>query len=464
MIQKLKDKFIGDKAFYARMLGVAVPIMVQNGITNFVGLLDNIMVGQLGTEQMSGVSIVNQLVFVYNLCIFGGLAGAGIFTVQYFGQKDQEGIRHTFRYKIWLGLAVTSAALLLFWTRGDELIWLYLNGGGDGGNLRLAQLCGVDYLRIIMLGMPPFMLLQVYASTLKGCGETVVPMRAGLTAVLVNLVLNYLLIYGKFGLPCMEARGAAVATVISRYVELVAVAVWTHRHTEKNPYIVGVYRTLRVPFSLVKKYFIKGIPLLINEGLWSSGMAVLTQCYSMRGLTVVAGLNIANTIHDLFNVSFQAMGESVAILVGQLLGAGDMRKARDADNKMIAFNLFLGFGIALVMLGVAPLFPRIYNTSDEVRAVAAGFILVQAIFLPQNAFLNTTYFTLRAGGKTGITFIYDCACIWGISVPLAFVLSRYTALSACLIYALVQAGEWVKCAFGFVMVKKGVWLQNIVSE
>ena len=215
---------------------------------------------------------------------------------------------------------------------------------------------------------------------------------------------------------------------------------------------------------LVEKYFVKGIPLLINEGLWSGGTAVVAQCYSLRGLTIVAGLNIANTIHDLFNVSFQAMGESVAIIVGQLLGAGKMREARDTDNKMIAFAVLSSFGIALVMLAIAPLFPQIYRTDAEVRAAAAGFIAVQAAFLPQNAFLNTTYFTLQAGGKTWITFIYDCVCIWGISVPLAFVLSRYTGLDAHLIYAFVGVGEWAKCLLGFVMVRKGVWLQNIVSD
>lgn len=191
---------------------------------------------------------------------------------------------------------------------------------------------------------------------------------------------------------------------------------------------------------------------------------MVAQCYSLRGLAVVAGLNIANTIHDLFNVSFQALGESVAIIVGQMLGAGKMREARDTDNKMIAFAVLSSFGVALIMLVIAPLFPRIYRTDAQVRAAAAGFIAVQAVFLPQNAFLNTIYFTLQAGGKTGITFIYDCVCIWGISVPLAFVLSRYTGLDARVIYALVEAGEWSKCVLGFIMVKKGVWLQNIISD
>ena len=107
-------KFIGNKNFYKMILAIAVPIMIQNGITNFVSLLDNIMVGRIGTEQMSGAAIVNQLIFVYNLCIFGGVSGAGIFTAQYFGQKDNEGIRNTFRYKIWMALILTVGTVIVF--------------------------------------------------------------------------------------------------------------------------------------------------------------------------------------------------------------------------------------------------------------------------------------------------------------------------------------------------------------
>ena len=120
------------------VLAIAVPIMVQNGITNLVNLLDNIMVGRLGTEQMSGVSIVNQLIFVYNICIFGGVSGAGIFTAQYFGQKDSEGVRYTFRFKLWMTTILTVGAILLFLFCDDLLINLYLSGSSDGGDLLAA--------------------------------------------------------------------------------------------------------------------------------------------------------------------------------------------------------------------------------------------------------------------------------------------------------------------------------------
>jgi putative MATE family efflux protein len=464
MLTKAKEKFIGDKAFYRMVLAVAVPIMIQNGITNFVGLLDNIMVGQVGTEQMSGVAIVNQLMMVYYLCVFGGLAGAGIFTAQYFGQKDQEGIRQTFRYKFWMALILTAGALLLFLTVGGSLIQMYLSGSSDGGDLKAALGYGKSYLKVMLFGLPAFMMVQIYVSTLRECGETVVPMKAGIAAVFVNLCLNYILIYGKFGLPALGVVGAATATVVSRYVEAAIVILWTHAHKERNPYIEGVYRTLKVPGHLAVKYFVKGAPLLINETMWSAGMAMLIQCYSVRGLNVIAGLNIANTINNVFNVVFIAMGDAVAIIIGQLLGAGKMKEARDTDNKIIAFSVFTCIGVAVLMVFIAPLFPRIYNTTEDVKALAVQFIVAQAIFMPQAAFMHAAYFTLRSGGKTIVTFLFDSVFVWCVSVPVAYALSRFTGVPVIVIFAMVQMADWIKCAIGFVLVKKGVWLQNIVGE
>lgn len=464
MWENVRKKFIGDKAFYKMVLAIAVPIMIQNGITNFVSLLDNIMVGQIGTEQMSGVAIVNQLLFVYNLCIFGGLSGAGIFTAQYFGQKDDEGIRHTFRFKIWMAVILTALAIFVFLAGGNQLIRAYLSGSSDGGDLAAALRYGKVYMWVMLIGLPAFMMVQVYASTLRECGETLVPMKAGVIAVCVNLIFNYVLIYGKFGLPALGVVGAGIATVISRYVEMAIVLIWTHTHKEKNTYMTGLYSTLKVPAYLVNKFIIKGSPLLVNETLWAAGMAVLTQCYSVRGLSVVAALNIANTISNLFNVVFIALGDSVAIVVGQHLGAGRMKEARDTDNKMIAFSVMCCAGVALVMFSIAHQFPKLYNTTAETRMIAGWLIMAQAIFMPQNAFLHASYFTLRSGGKTIITFLFDSVFVWCVSVPIAYVFSRYTALSVVVIFAFVQMGDWIKCVIGFILVKKGVWLQNIVAK
>ncbi len=453
-----------NKQLLKTVLIVAVPIMIQNGFTNFVNLLDNIMVGRLGTEQMSGVAIVNQILFVYNLCIFGGLSGAGIFTAQFFGKDDSEGIRNTFRFKFILALIVSALAILVFSLFGTSLINLFLSESADGGDLAAALLYGQDYLLIMLFGLPVFALVQAYSSTLRECGQTIVPMRAGVAAVLVNLVFNYLLIFGSFGFPALGVRGAAIATVLSRFVELFVVAFWTHTHTSDMPFAHGVYRTLRVPSYLVSDIMSKGMILLLNEALWSLGMSLINQCFSTRGLNAVAGTNIASTLDNFFKVVFLAFGNSVGIIVGRLLGSGKMEEAKETDTKIICFSVFFSSFVGLIMFSVARLFPQIYNTTDAARSIATSIIMVQAICMPIEAFKNAIYFTLRSGGRTFITFLFDGFLTITFLYPIAFILSRFTDLSVIWIFISVQIGGLAKALLGLILVKKGVWLRNIVKD
>ncbi len=460
---KFREKYIGDKAFYVMLMSVAVPIMVQNGITNFVNLLDNIMVGRIGTEQMSGVAIVNQIMFIYFLCMFGGQSGAGIFTAQFYGYKDDKGIQHTFRYKLWMGLIITVTAIVIMHFFGENLVSLFLNESSDGGDLQATLRYALGYMRIIFFSMPLVFISFTYSSTLRECGETMVPMYAGLTAVLVNLVFNYLLIYGKIGFPKMGVYGAAIATGISRLVECMILLVWLHTHSRIHTYIRGIYRTMKIPLSYVRQFFITGAPLLVNETLWATGIFLLNQAYSLRGLNAVAGQNIANTINNVFNIAFIALGDAVAIIVGQLLGAGKMKEAKDTDTKIIASSVFIGFLLMVLMILSAPLFPRLYNTSDEVKKLATLFLIVQGLATPKDAFLHASYFTLRSGGKTIITFLFDSVFMCLVSVPVAFVLSRFTNMHVIGIFAIVHAVDLIKCAIGYVLVKKNVWMRNIVA-
>lgn len=459
----IRRKLFGDRAFYKMVLTVAVPIMIQNGITNFVGLLDNIMVGRVGTEQMSGVAIVNQLLMVFNLAVFGAISGAGIFSAQFFGCQDHKGVRHTFRFKLYICAAITVIGIGILSLFGENLIVMYLHGEGNEEALKAALHYGQQYLWVMLVGLVPFALEQVYTSTLRECGETMVPMKAGIAAVLVNLVLNYLLIFGKFGFPELGVVGAAVATVISRYVQVVIVIVWTHTHVQEMPFIVGAYKELTIPSQLIGKILVKGTPLMVNEIMWSAGMATLMQCYSVRGLDTVAALNISTTISNLFNVVFIAMGSAISIIVGQLLGAGKMQEAKDTDTRLIAFSVFSCVGIGLVLILLAPLFPVLYNTSDHVKELATNFLRIAAGCMPIAAFMHASYFTLRSGGKTIITFLFDSVFLWCVSIPLAYVLSRFTDMPIIPLYLACQLVDILKCILGFVLVKKGVWLQNIVA-
>ena len=459
----MKSRYIGDRAFYRKLFAVMLPILIQNLITNFVSLLDNIMVGQVGTEPMSGVAIVNQLLFVFNLCIFGGLAGAGIFTAQFYGKGDQEGVRRTMRIK----LLFAAGSLLVFGTvlvlHGSSLIALFLHEGEENLDLAATLRYGENYLWVMLVQMLPFAACQIYASTLREAGETVLPMKAGIVAVFVNLIFNYILIFGKLGFPALGVVGAAAATVLARFVECGIVIVWAHRHTDRCPYVKGAFRSLRVPSSLFRQVVVLGLPLLINELLWSGGMTTLNQCYSLRGLEVVSAFNISSTISNLFFCAFLAMGSSIGIIVGQLLGAGETERAVDEDRKLIAFSVALSAVVGVVMALVAPLLPQIYNTTVGVKKLAVQLLLVGAAYMPAHAYANACYFTLRSGGKTVITFVFDSLFTWLLSIPLAFLLSRYTAVPILPMYIAVEGLTVVKCVLGFVLVRSRKWVVNLVD-
>ncbi len=458
-------RYIGDKAFYRRVLGVAIPIIIQNGITNFVSLLDNIMVGQVGTIPMSGVAIVNQLMFVFNLCVFGAASGAGIFTAQFFGSQNHEGVRHTFRFKILIGILLACTGIGIFLLGGDSLISLYLKGEGDPAEVAQTLAYGLDYLQVMLFGLVPFAIANAYSSTLRESGQTLVPMVAGICAVLVNLFFNYVLIFGHFGAPAMGVVGAAVATVISRYVEVAIVAGWTHLNSGKNPFIRGAYRSMYIPTKLLKNIIIKGMPLLINEFFWSVGMAFMNQCYTTRGLNVVAANNISSTLWNLASVVFLSMGNSVGIIMGQMLGANTpAQEIREENRKLIFTSVASCLLFGGIMAAVSGLFPMIYKTTDEVRALATQLICIGAIMMPFNSYTNASYFTLRSGGQTMVTFLFDSCFVWAICVPLAFCLSRFTAIPIVPLYAICQATDFLKCAIGAYMLKQGKWIQNLTVK
>lgn len=422
------------------------------------------MVGQIGTEQMSGVAIVNQLMFVFNICIFGGVSGAGIFGTQFYGKGDYEGQKYAFRFKLYACMCIAAAALLLFGTCNTQLISLYLNDSGSVGDITLALKYGEEYLYIMILGLIPFALNQSYVNTIRETGRTFVPMLASVVAVFTNLILDYILIFGFGIIPALGVQGAAIATVAARFIECGIVVIWTHTHKNYNPYIVGAYKSFAIPRKVLKDIFIKGTPLMANEMLWATGMTVIVQCYSVRGLEVVAAQNISSTITNLFNIVYIQLGGCISIVVGQLLGAGKIKEAKDADNKMIFFSVFCCSCVAAVMAVVGRFFPSIYNTEDSIKELARTFITISALAMPLCSFSHCTYFTLRSGGKTIVTFLFDSVYTWVLIIPLAYLLARHTLLPITTVFFLIQFSELIKVILGFFMVKSDVWLQNIVTD
>ncbi|WP_297077060.1 MATE family efflux transporter [uncultured Enterococcus sp.] len=456
-------KFIGDRAFYLHVLTIAVPIMIQNAITNFVGLLDNLMVGQIGTAQMSGVAIVNQLIFVFNLSIFGIVSAASIFGTQFYGKRDFVGMRDAFRFKLVGNALMCIVAILALWYAQDYLISLYLHGDTEIQQLQLAHDSARDFLWIMLFTLPFFALSQSYASSLREMGKTIVPMFASSTAVIINTALNFLLIFGLFGFPKLGVVGAGIATLVARILECAITVIWVHAHATEHPFCLHVYRQFHIPWSLSKRILVKGSPLMANEILWAIGQTMILQAYSVRGLSVIASLNIASTVSNLFNIVYMALGSAVAVIIGQLLGSNKMQEARDAARKLLFFAVMSCFTIGIIMLIVAPLFPAVYQTEPEVKELASKFIQIAAICMPLYAFNHASYFILRSGGQTFITFLFDSVFVWTITFPLAYVLSMHTALSIVFVYFICQAVEWIKSYLGYRLIRSDAWMKNVTQ-
>jgi putative MATE family efflux protein len=457
-------RYIGNKAFYRNVLTLLIPMVIQQFITSFVSLLDNIMVGSLGTEAISAASISNSVLMVHMLAIFGGMSGASIYGAQFFGKGDMDGMRHTFRFKLYFGVIFSAAAIAVYLLFGSSFIQSFLRGDSNGGDLALTHSLGNGYLRVMLWGLIPFAVAQVYTGTLRESGETRAPMVAGIIAILTNLFLNWVLIYGHLGAPALGVEGAAIATVISRYVELLVVVIHSHRHTDRYLFLLDVYKSPRVPAKLVGKITRTAAPLLVNEILWSLGMTFITNFYSLRGLNAVAALNINGTAFNLFSVIMFAMGSAVSIMVGQRLGAGKMEEARDVDRKLIFLTEVVHIVMAVILVLVSPLIPRMYNVSEEVRSLTRQLLIVVALTLPVHSFAHVAYFTIRSGGRTVITFFFDALYTWVVSVLMAFCLTRFTDLPIVQIYFCVMSADILKVIIGLLMIRSGFWVRNVVND
>ena len=475
MFQSLKRKFIGDKAFYRAVLIILLPLVIQQGITSAVNLLDNLMVGSLGEESLSAVSVVNQILMVFNLTIFGGLSGVSIFGAQFAGKGDVDGMRQSFRAKMYFGIAVVAIGIGLLSGLGETFISLFLKGEVDASRAAYALSEAMDYLGIMLVGLLPFTLVQVYAGSMREMGKTVATMVGSVIAILTNLVLNFLLIYPVrelhvLGLSFtmwgagMGVRGAALATVISRFVEMLFVLIYAHLHQQRYVFLKGAYRNGYVPLSLLKRVAITGTPLLVNEMLWSLGMTFINQCYSTRGMAALAALNITSTAWNLFCIIMFAMGNAVSIMVGQCLGQGNKAGARSTAAKLLFITVVSHIVLGLMLAGMAGIVPNWFAVTEETKHIASQTLVIAGLSLPIHAFLHAAYFTIRSGGKTFITFLFDSVYTWCVPALLAFVLSRFTNADVVLMYFCIQFIDVVKAIIGIFMLKSDFWANNIVSD
>jgi len=446
---------VGDRSFYKHVIAVAAPLVLQQLITTSVQLVDNLMVGSLGQPAMNSVSIVNQLYFIVILITFGAMGGAGVFSAQYFGSKNFEKLKQTFRFKIIIGFIIAFTSFIIFTFFGESLLGLFTDDP-------ITVKGGLQYLNIAKWSAFPWIISVAISNTFRETGITKPLLKISLVAIATNTILNFILIFGLLGFPALGVLGAALATLISRIVEMtLSVILLEKRGSAFNT-------RLRKLFNIDKKMLIliivMALPLTLNEALWSTGQTAFYYAYSRRGENALSGIVITGAISQLVFVTFGGISTAIAVLVGNTLGNNQLQQAKDNAKKLIAFSVFIAIIAGMVLFILSFFIPDLYTATKEAKSIASFNIRVNALFIPIYSFNVALYFTLRAGGDTKSTFLMDAMYMWILPVPTALILSYFTSLPVIYMFLFVQMLDIPKMIFGLSRYRKGHWIKNLALD
>ncbi|MGE4571565.1 MAG: MATE family efflux transporter [Candidatus Izemoplasmatales bacterium] len=444
-----------DKKFYKRVLIIASPIILQQLLTSSVQLVDNLMVGTLGELAIGAVSVVNQLYFVVIIVTFGAMGGAGIFSAQYYGSKQYDSLKQTFRFKLLVSVFLSTLAILIFTFFGESFIGLFTD------NPTTIQ-WGLEYLNIAKWVMIPMTISTAISSTFREIGTTKPLLYISIVAILSNVVLNYLLIFGNLGFPRLGIEGAAIATLASRFIEFALLSILLI--VKGKAFNTSIFKIFKIDKLLLKLIIITAIPLVINEFLFSFGQTVFMQSYATRGDNALAAINITNAISQLVFITFGGIGTAVAVFIGNTLGENKLSEAKENSKKIFSFAIIFALVLGLILFILSFFILNLYEISDETESIARFNIRVNAIMIPVISMYISLYFTLRSGGDTKSTMIMDSGYIWIIQVPVVYILSRYTKLPVIYLFLIIQILEIPKVGIAYSRYKKEYWLKNLALE
>lgn len=434
-------------------ISLAIPIMFQNLVVSAVTLVDNLMVGQLGDTAISAVVSANKY---YNIMFFVAMAmvqACLIFLAQYSGAENILKVKESFRISIvtaYVPLLVISVIVFIF---PSQLIAFLIDDPAI-----IEQ--GAIYLRLAAFSYLPVGLSLAIASAMRAVGDAKTPMIISIISIIVNAFLDYGLILGKFNMPALGVAGAAIATIIARFVEVTLLIISLKRGDYS--FDTDIKDLFDYDSQLVKSIVVKALPLVINEIMFQFGQAFAFKCISSRGATINAAYSVAITVSDLFYVLFGGMATATTVLVGTKLGANKLQEAKDNAYKILCFSLvlsiFFGSGMILSRFIVPFIYP---NISKESLESAQMFLLIIGLMYWITMFNCECYFMLRTGGDTRSTLFMDSGFLWIVYIPILFVLSNLTNLPIYLVYILGQCADIGKAIFSFWIVKKEKWVKNL---
>ena len=442
-----------DDHFYKRLIGFALPLLLQYLIINCLNLVDNIMIGSLGEISISGVGLGNQVFFLANLFMVGITGGSSIFLAQFWGKKDIDGIHKIMGLAFIMCLIIAAFFTIAGTAFAEKVMAIY-----SEDILVIEE--GARYLRIAAISYIPFALTMVLVSALRSTGNVRVPLFASMVALSLNTFLNYCLIFGNFGMPELGVEGAAIATTIARTVEVIILLAVTYG--KSLPIAARLVEFVTIPFAFFKKVIGRILLVLGNEGAWALGTTLYTVIYGRMGTDVLTIMNICSVVFGLSFVFALGVGQAIGIMIGNSLGAQDFEKAKRDAKRGLPTAFVLGTVVAAVMILLRSPILSLYNVSPEILAEAKVVLFAMLAVLPLNCLAFTLFIgILRAGGDTTFCAIVDVAALWLAGLPLAFVGAFVFHLPILWVFLLAKMESVTRVVACFWRYRTFKWVKDI---
>lgn len=447
--------FFGTKEFYREISAIALPIMAQQFVTSFVNLIDNVMVGGLGQAALTSVTVANRFYMIASSILFGLCGAAGIYISQNYGAGKHDRCQKLFNINLtWNTLVMALFMAVLFfapeWTlrlfsKTPEIIDL-----------------GMDYLEYVKYTYIPYGITMAITMAMRAVGLNKIQLKVGTLTVLINTALNYILIYGKLGAPAMGVKGAALATLIARLVEMTIYLVVLVRKT--HYFELDLPGLVKLDLGMMKGIMGKAIPLTANEMLFSLGVTLVFKSYMRIDEMLVAAISVVDTVMNLAFIVFGGLSSAVAIFVGGKLGAGKLEEAKGDAKKIIVFGMMIAAVLGGIMFIVAPYIHNLYSLNEAAIEALERMIRIKSVLLPIYVINVCTFFILRAGGDTWSTLLFDSVFLWFGQVLVSTLLSMFTPISLVTLYVTIELMDLLKMIFAFALLKKGKWVRNLAEN
>ena len=458
MIKAISDtkEMLGDRVFLRKAVLIALPVALQGMLNTVVNLVDTMMIGQLGETAIAAVGLANKVFFVFTLLVFGVVSGSGVLAAQYWGNKDVKNIRK-----------VTGLALLIAFI--GALCFAIPSVLFPSAVMRIftdsesAVLSGAAYLAVAALSYPFTAVTNTYVAMLRAVGQVKAPVMVSCMTILVNITLNYVLIFGHFGAPAMGVVGAAIATLAARVLECLVVLAITYG--SRSP-IAGRFRELfGYSSAFIRQFLATASPVIANEFMWGLGTTMYSLAYGRMGDNAVAAITIATTIQDIVVVLFQGLSAATAVILGNEMGAGKLKRAEKYAKNFFLLQFLVTVAGMAFCYAIRGNVISLYSISPQVARDVNLCLIVFILYMPFKMFNYVNIVgVLRSGGDTKVCLFIDTSGVWAIGVPMAFWGGLYLKQAIYVVYAMVMAEEAYKAVIGYVRYRQQQWLGNLAVE